>query len=240
MPKSFNIVPEIAGVDTSDPSRFYSCEEQSAVIKEVLGGVKLPKLDDSALYIGRRRQGKGYSSTAGRIYVANDGGGRRLLTHLDPEDKSGGAYGGFLAVATKAALNAGRKAQEDELFGEKDRTAKIGPKLNDHLYNLTDYLLIGASNPQDFSGVDRNAFENAIKRSMSGSGPEDAVAHYLVHLERLCAVSPGLLEGLFTHIENRDIIKAAIKRRVRFAERVGDALRLKAFGLEPIKFEVFD
>jgi hypothetical protein len=98
----FNIiVPEIGGVDTSDPWRQYSCDEQFSIVSAIFGeGIELPN-QAGLLTVARRSSGKGYSSTTGKIYVANDGEERDLIAS---EQR------GFLFIATGAALNAGRLA----------------------------------------------------------------------------------------------------------------------------------
>jgi hypothetical protein len=102
----FNLLPQIGDVDTSDPSHLYSCDEQFQVIYTIFGqGLVLPG-GDGVLAVEKRKTEKGFSTKPGKVYTPNDGEHRQLLAGKWADiDKP---YDGFLAIGTKAVLNAGR------------------------------------------------------------------------------------------------------------------------------------
>lgn len=126
----FNIVPEIGGIDTSDPSRLYSPEEQLQVVRALYGeGLKLPNSDE-ALYVGvRTSKGTNYGTETGKIFVPSSPNAVKVLldgSWASPEPKS---YKGFLAASTGAALNAGRLAYlKKEVTSKRQGTELVEKK----------------------------------------------------------------------------------------------------------------
>lgn len=106
--QNFSIVPEIGGVDTSDASRPYGCDEQEAVVTAIFGeDLVLPS--GAVLSVERRQTAQGYDHVGQHIglLTANDDIDRHLLagSWLQIHDP----YSGFLAEATEAVLTAGKK-----------------------------------------------------------------------------------------------------------------------------------
>lgn len=130
----FNIVPEIGGVDTSNPGRSYSCYEQLKVVRSIFGEerIGLPNID-GYLYVGKRSQGNKYSSASGKIFVADDDVDRIMLSEIGDS--------GFLFTATGATINAGRIAFRNSL-GINIVTKKHKSKeLKERQDRLTGFLI---------------------------------------------------------------------------------------------------
>lgn len=171
---NYNIVPEIGGVDTSDVSRKFTCEEQLDIARGTFGEhVHIPYVD-AFLEIGVRSEGKGYSSEAGRLFVANDHREREMLV------ASTEGLGGFLVTCIGGAANAGRKAIENEAYGERERSPKPSDmfRLRRDLISLSLVTHCLTGEMRDIDVLDEVAFKATIGRLAEKfiSTPESADA----------------------------------------------------------------
>lgn len=131
---NFNIVPEIGGVDTSDPSRLYGPDEQKAVIDGVFGDTsqdgQLFTPGGEILYIGRRGEGKktfsigrkesGQRSPALFIPRQEDGKLMPLLEIAGDLEYFGGTeLSGILPTITRRLIGLGRHAMFEAVGGEE-------------------------------------------------------------------------------------------------------------------------
>ncbi len=169
--KDFNIVPEIGGVDTSDPGRSFEPEEQKAVIEALFGATSpagvLSFPGGEYLYIGTRKAGKTAYSIGGHgkgqqpaLYVPkvnkND---RPLLTAVNGGGFDGNGHDeskGFIPTATGLLLSLGVHAMREASRGE---AIKFGATSDSHKSSrdcLTGFVIGDALlvDPEDELGED--------------------------------------------------------------------------------------
>lgn len=153
----FNIVREIGGVDTRDPSRLYTPEEQKAVLDYVFGdtgpqgeGIMLPS--EQELYVGCRNTSTKYSIGRGSgiyhglpalfvpkagervLFVAQNGGGM---------DGNGlDTFEGFLPTSVGQLLSLGKHYMRESVEGRRiDFRLKATPEHTEARDYLTQWII---------------------------------------------------------------------------------------------------
>lgn len=153
----FNVVPEIGGVDTSDPTRMYTPDEQKAVIDYIFGdtsaqdGVSLPSGHE--LYVGRKvRSPDEYSiGRASGVYHGLPAlfvpkTGERVLLNA----QSGGGldgngldtFEGFLPTSVGQLLSLGKHYMREAVEGRRiDFRSKASPEHAEARDYLTQWII---------------------------------------------------------------------------------------------------
>lgn len=160
----FNLVPLIGGVDTSDPSRMFSPEEQKKVLDHIfgssgrLGRLVLP--NSERLYVGRRKSSDKYS--IGRetgdglerpaLFVPRVGEKAILAVQDGNVREINGlfTFNGFLPVSVGKLLSLGKHVMQEEVEGKrvsfKSKSSPEHARARDY---LTQCIIVGALTPPD-------------------------------------------------------------------------------------------
>lgn len=191
----FNIVPEIGGVDTLNPERIYSQEEQISVIGDVFGdqsrhgAIRMP--NGLELYVGRRNPGKvGYSLGAKKIddtihpalFIGEDkvDDPECLIAEIQGlwDYDEGGDPEGFLFKAVRKVLIQGRHTMREVIREERieyrGHPSKIISETSVRLAKLA--LISGAyeaSEDHDFPEILMADIANTIDAFLGPSGLND-------------------------------------------------------------------